>query len=134
MKYLYLGGNGITAPEGTKVVKEYLKEGGKKEGGGKLVGLSLSCNRLGDEGVGDVVEGLVEGGYKSLERLDLGSVGCEGEGARRLGELVKGSGVRVLDLGFPMMTAPLFEVPNRIGDEVCYFIFCFCCLFFCFLS
>ena len=117
LQYLYLSGNGIT-PKGAQRFAKYLSHNEQEQEGvgkGTLLGISLGCNRLGNEGVAAIGKALHH--HPTLERVELASCGCRQEGARSLADsLVNNNVLRHLSLGFLMMTAPLGEAPNRIGN------------------
>lgn len=109
LQYLYLDGNGITL-SGLQHLKGYLLSHK-----GCLQGLSVGCNRIGDEGARIISEGLMD--HPTIKRLVLSSSGIGAKGAEALAELLlANSTLLYLDLGFQNMTAALREAPNRIGS------------------
>lgn len=112
LQYLCLATNGIT-PQGAASIANYLRATTDRS----LVGLSLGCNRLGDEGVRILLEGLRR--YKSFKRLDLSSCGISAAGAKVLADflVVPNCDLRFLDLGCMKSTWAAGEIPNRIGTE-----------------
>jgi diketogulonate reductase-like aldo/keto reductase len=85
-----------------------------------LVSLSLSLNRLGNEGLDVLVEILETGALGDLERLDLGSIGLDRPDLSRLtSALVRHCGkLRSLDLGTYLSTRDMGEETNRLDPDV----------------
>jgi diketogulonate reductase-like aldo/keto reductase len=85
-----------------------------------LVSLSLSINRLGNEGC-DVFVDLVESGaLAGLERLDLGSIGLARPDLSRLADALirRCTKLRSLDLGTYLSTRDLGEKANVLDADV----------------
>jgi diketogulonate reductase-like aldo/keto reductase len=85
-----------------------------------LVSLSLSINRLGNDGC-DVFVDLVESGaLAGLERLDLGSIGLERPDLSRLTDALirRSPKLRSLDLGTYLSTRDLGEKANVLDADV----------------
>ncbi|CAB9524542.1 Esterase OVCA2 [Seminavis robusta] len=113
LEYLYLATNGITRV-GVEAIRNYFETTKHKS----LKGLGLGCNRIGDEGTKELVEGLKA--YGVLKRLDLASCGIGEGGAECLAGLLaspQGAGLRSLDLGAHQSTFAVGEVPNRIKTK-----------------
>jgi Ran GTPase-activating protein (RanGAP) involved in mRNA processing and transport len=112
LRHLYLGSNGIT-PTGVATICDYLEA---SNGGRSLLGLCLSCNRLGDDGVQLLSAALTSNA--ALERLNLASNRIGSAGMQALAEaLQKHPRLQVLDLGYMKATLEIGELGNWIGDE-----------------
>ena len=112
LKHLYLGGNGIGVA-GIRALAAYIESGSCH-----LSDLSLSCNRLGDEGIAILCKAMLSDGAKSIIRLNVASCGIGPVGAGHLAALIReNSTLKHLDAGFNKMTAPLKEVANCMGSE-----------------
>jgi Ran GTPase-activating protein (RanGAP) involved in mRNA processing and transport len=122
LQYLYLDGNGIGLP-GVSAIAGYLSQYRVHEDikqhlpqSGGLLGLSMGCNRVGDDGAVLLAEALH--GQTQLKRLCIASCGIGSRGAQALaGMLRHNNTLQYLDLGFLKMTAPLGEIPNRIESQ-----------------
>jgi Ran GTPase-activating protein (RanGAP) involved in mRNA processing and transport len=112
LQYLYVDGNGVGLA-GVNAIASYLR---KPEA--SLLGLSMGCNRVGDEGATLLAEALYQN--TTLRRFCLGSCGIGSSGAESLAQmLVHNNTLQHLDLGYLKMTAPLHEIPNRIETKGC---------------
>jgi uncharacterized protein (DUF924 family)/Ran GTPase-activating protein (RanGAP) involved in mRNA processing and transport/predicted esterase len=109
LRHLYAGTNGVTARSAARLA-EYLG------GDCALESLSISCNRLGDEGLEVIAPALARN--RSLRRLSLASNRIGPRGAAALARaLAENSSLEMLDLGFTKATLAVGEVGNLLGDE-----------------
>ena len=108
LRHIYLCANGVKA-SGAKAVADAITTS-------ELTTLYISCNRLGDEGVRYLAEGLKHN--TSIERLGLASNRISSKGARALVDaLHEHPNLLHLDLGFMRGTDALGESGNVLGDE-----------------
>lgn len=103
---LYLDSNGITI-KSIDIISKLICESPK------LIELSISSNRIGDEGISKIADNL-----GNLERLSIDSCAITKKGAKYLCEkLKKNNKLRCLGIGYTKSTAALGELPNVIGNE-----------------
>ena len=110
LKHIYLGTN-AEGPRTGQAVGDFLASGQSK-----LTSLTLSCSRLGDEGVSYIAAGLQND--TKLERLALESTRIGDVGAKALVDALVGHPALImLDLGYRKGTYEMGERGNEITDE-----------------
>jgi len=108
LKHLYLGTNGI-GPASASAVAALLAHD-------QLESLYVDCNRLGDEGVAVLAEGLAAN--TKLKRLSLASNRIGPEGMRALAVvLAVHPSLTFVNLGWTRATSDVGEAGNTLGDE-----------------
>lgn len=104
-----MGTNGITA-RSAEALARYLATWCALES------LSISCNRLGDDGIEAIAPALAQA--RTLRRVSLASNRIGPRGARALAAaLAENTSIELLDLGFTKATLAVGEVGNLLGDE-----------------
>lgn len=114
LENLYLEANGITH-ESAKYISEYFDMLVKENRKG-LTSLWIGMNKLGDDGVIEIVNSLKN--YKYIERLCVGSNMITGIGMKAIYNAFKDHPtLRMLDVGMYKSTADMEMVTNRVSDE-----------------
>jgi hypothetical protein len=115
LKHIYLGSN-AEGPRTGQSVGDFLASGQSK-----LTSLTLSCSRLGDEGVSYIAAGLRSD--TKIERLALESARIGDVGAKALADALEGHpALTVLDLGYRKGTYEMGERGNEITDKGAMYI------------
>lgn len=111
LRHLYLSANALSA-RSVRSLRGILREGSPLES------LYLSMNRLGHEGLDEVVSLLRTGDLRNLRRLDLGSIGLERPALTPLVDalICDCPELGFLDLGTYKSTRTMGEKANVLGD------------------
>lgn len=114
LRFLYLDANGISI-KGIIPLANYFRCLVQKGERG-VTSLWLDMNRLDDDGVIELMDGLKD--YKHLKRLVIGSNRISSFGAKVVFDTLKHHpNLIMLDLGFYKSTSDMGELPNNISDE-----------------
>lgn len=121
VRSIYLDANGLTAASANAIAAYFAHKSVTGQTGIKQ--LSLSINRLGDDGVHAICDSLFE---YPLTSLTLGSNRIELAGLKSiLSHAAKSPTLEVLDIGYYKATADMGELPNSFGNDGARLLACF---------
>lgn len=121
LRSIYLDANGLTPASSAAIADYFNHKVATGQPGVKL--LSLSINRLGDDGIIPIINSLY---HYPLTSLTIGSNRIELTGLKSvLFWAVNSDSLEVLDIGYYKATADMGELPNSFGNEGARLIACF---------
>jgi hypothetical protein len=116
LRYLYLDANGLTDQSAVHLADYFRTLVVDQDNRVGVTSLWIGINRLGDSGIGTLMEGLRE--YKHLERLTVGSNRFTDVGMDSIADAITGGihkKLTVINVGFYKSTADLGELPNHFN-------------------